>query len=281
MSVRLSAGLVCASAPILAVGCYSYHPYTPGYHGGYPTYTSPPVITSPGGAYLPGTVTPSPGIDSGSQFQAPTRGGTPTYPDAPLYDDGSGTGNGGNGGNYVPNYRDLDDRSGSGSGTSFGPEGQTPFGLKEDDETGGAVLTASAEGEATTVVQADANDVADPPLAKGGPGGVEDAAALPDPYAHDPEYRWLRGVVDYDRTNETWNIIYDLEPAASDRWGGTLTLVDDPLLARLRDGDVVLIEGRVDASTRDRTGRKPRYRIEHLVAPLVADPSRTVARREE
>ena len=86
----------------------------------------------------------------------------------------------------------------------------------------------------------------------------------PTPFSYDRKgYRWLRGVVDYDAQDDTWNIIYSIDPDASDRFGGSITLVNDPLLAGLEENDRVLIQGRVDENSRDRFG-KPQYRVDHL-----------------
>lgn len=100
-----------------------------------------------------------------------------------------------------------------------------------------------------------------------GPGSTGRGPADPaemelNPYDYDPgKYSWLRGVVDCDPSDKTWNLIYDVTPDFDDRFQGSITLADDPRLSVLRNDDVVLIEGRVDERQTDRRG-KPVYRID-------------------
>lgn len=81
-----------------------------------------------------------------------------------------------------------------------------------------------------------------------------------NPYDYDPSHHWLRGVVDYDPSDKTWNLIYDVTPDRDDPFAGSITLADDPRLSVLKNDDVVLVEGSIDYNKRDRRG-KPRYRI--------------------
>ncbi len=91
----------------------------------------------------------------------------------------------------------------------------------------------------------------------------------PNPYEYDHKnYRWLRGKVDYDERDKTWNIIYSLTPDQHEKFGGSMTLVDHPDLQKLRTDDVVLLEGKIDPDALDRTG-KAKYRIEKVFGPLV------------
>ena len=86
-----------------------------------------------------------------------------------------------------------------------------------------------------------------------------------NPYAYEEgTYAWVRGVVSRDAVDGSWSITYDLEPQAFDEYGGHLTLAADDRLAGLDDGEVVLIEGSVDAAALDRFG-KPLYRIGEVV----------------
>jgi len=70
-------------------------------------------------------------------------------------------------------------------------------------------------------------------------------------------------VIDYDETSRTWHMVYAASPDSNDRFGGSVTLVPDKRLQTLRDNDVVLIEGRLDPSAKDATG-KPLYRVDHF-----------------
>ncbi|VAX36480.1 hypothetical protein MNBD_PLANCTO02-2120 [hydrothermal vent metagenome] len=95
-------------------------------------------------------------------------------------------------------------------------------------------------------------------------------SAQPSPYAYDKQqHKWLRGVVDYDQQSGSWSIIYDDQPDKEDVYGGSMTLVESPKLAKLHDHDIVLVEGEVDQTVdADRLG-KPLFRVQHLFGPLV------------
>jgi hypothetical protein len=81
------------------------------------------------------------------------------------------------------------------------------------------------------------------------------------PYKKDPAgYKWLRGVVARDPKSKSWRITYSRDPLDNDPYGGSLTLVDDEVLDTLMDDDVVVVEGKVDASVPDKYG-KPCYRV--------------------
>lgn len=88
------------------------------------------------------------------------------------------------------------------------------------------------------------------------------AAKSPSPFNHDKQqYRWLRGVIEYDDLEKSWNITYNATPDKSDKFGGNIVLVDQGQLSRFKNGDVVLIDGRIDGSRQDKMG-KPFYLVE-------------------
>jgi hypothetical protein len=121
-----------------------------------------------------------------------------------------------------------------------------------------APAAAPAKGGSSTTI--------DPP---GAP--MSNATGAPNPYAYDRErYTWLRGKVDYDEGTRSWQIIYSLN--GNDKFGGSLTLADDPKLKKLQNDDVVLVEGKVDESRKGDRG-KPVYKIDNLFGPLVPKAS--------
>ncbi len=83
----------------------------------------------------------------------------------------------------------------------------------------------------------------------------------PNPYDYDrSNYAWLRGVVDFDPSDQTWHIIYNLTPGKDDDLGGSVALVVDPNTTKLSDRSLVQVEAVVDPNQRDKTG-KPMYRV--------------------
>lgn len=82
-------------------------------------------------------------------------------------------------------------------------------------------------------------------------------------FGHDPQYRWLRGVVSRDQPTGTWSVIYSDNPQQSDEYAGHLSLANSPFLQGLSDGDVVEVRGEVDPILKDPIG-KPFYLITRL-----------------
>lgn len=87
------------------------------------------------------------------------------------------------------------------------------------------------------------------------------AAKSPSPFSYDKQqYRWLRGIVEFDEEEKHWNITYNATPDQSDKFGGNIVLLDQGQLNRFTNGDVVLIDGHIDGSQQDKMG-KPFYRV--------------------
>ncbi len=81
-----------------------------------------------------------------------------------------------------------------------------------------------------------------------------------DPYGHEPNFQWLRGVVSHDSIEGSWSIVYDDNPAENDQHAGHITLAQSPYLNQLEEGAVVEIQGEVDSVAKDAQG-KPVYLI--------------------
>ncbi|WP_437224743.1 hypothetical protein SH661x_003764 [Planctomicrobium sp. SH661] len=86
-------------------------------------------------------------------------------------------------------------------------------------------------------------------------------------FGHDPKFQWLRGVVSKEPEQGTWSIVYNDAPNQEDQWAGHLSLAPSPHLERLRDGDVVEIQGQIDNVVRDQLG-KPVYLVSSLKKPF-------------
>ncbi|WP_299462219.1 hypothetical protein [uncultured Gimesia sp.] len=94
-----------------------------------------------------------------------------------------------------------------------------------------------------------------------GSGNQNSAAKTPSPFNYDKQqYRWLRGIVEFDEQEKSWNITYNATPDKADKFGGNIVLIDQGKLTRFKNGDVVLIDGQIDGSQQDKMG-KPCYRI--------------------
>jgi hypothetical protein len=94
----------------------------------------------------------------------------------------------------------------------------------------------------------------------------------PNPYSYDRDkYSWLRGVVEFNPEDKAWHIMYSANPDETDKYGGDISLIDDPQLAGFQDQDVVLLTGHVDPQSTDGLG-KPRYRIERASKVIPRKP---------
>ncbi|HLW67263.1 MAG TPA: hypothetical protein VKS79_18255 [Gemmataceae bacterium] len=76
------------------------------------------------------------------------------------------------------------------------------------------------------------------------------------PYAHDPEYHWLQGVL--EKSFKGYYCLRYADSSVEDPHGGKMRLVDDPRLSQFRDGDVLRIEGEMVPDAED----NPRARWE-------------------
>ncbi len=75
-----------------------------------------------------------------------------------------------------------------------------------------------------------------------------------------PDYAWLSGQVEYSRLGGgTWRLRY-ASVDEEDRYGGSVTLVENAGLDRLRDGQRVIVQGHL--SNPDDTRPAPAYRVD-------------------
>jgi hypothetical protein len=104
--------------------------------------------------------------------------------------------------------------------------------------------------------------------------GATTAASRVSPYRKDRNgYGWLRGVVSFDETEQNWRLTYNPDPGTNDPYHGNLVLVGSDQLDNLLPDDVVLVEGTIDPTQKDRRFGKPSYRVRHLkrLEPLGED----------
>lgn len=271
---------------VAATGCYSYNPY--GYggggymnpYGGMPPATVAPGSTSiqpPSGAFIaPGDFSAQPSLS-----QQPTQVLQPRQwqnskagpaPGAEVFEQPKSD-------NNVPDYLDPNGSKTSspsatqGEGNEFSPFESSQ---RSGDGTDPSLLEKIDVADNSVVL---GEPIADEEFAKPVPmksvsstrtvGKDQDDEELPNPYGHRNDYGWLRGVVDFDETDKSWHIIYNMTPDSSDAYGGGLTLIGHPDLKYLKTNDVVLVRGQIDTTSLDHFG-KPSYRIkriERLVLP--------------
>ena len=277
-------------------GCYSPYgyqsPYGPNPYGQQPMYPSGPGYPAPlGQPYVPGGSAPGgggptlmpPSSSSPSTYDNNNpNGGGIKFDDAPSFNTTPpGTnppaGNSGsNRGNVPDPIEDLNNGSGPAATkpqlsptSSQREELESPFGQESNNRRASPPERLSEEADPFEKPDrvSSFNEPAPAAIQK---VSLETPERL-NPYGRDTEHanpQWLRGVVNFDRLEQTWQIIYSKKPEARDLNGGSLTLADHPGLAQCRNGDVVLVEGAIDSSQTDARG-KPLYALDK-VTPLTA-----------
>lgn len=77
-------------------------------------------------------------------------------------------------------------------------------------------------------------------------------------FGHAEDYSWLCGRVEHSRLSKGWRLRYASVDEA-DRYGGSVTLMDDGNLQDLKDGMIVRVRGRL--SDPEAGGSSPPYRV--------------------
>jgi hypothetical protein len=87
---------------------------------------------------------------------------------------------------------------------------------------------------------------------------------VPETYGHAPDYTWLQGILER-HSRGSWELRYG-DPAVDDRWGGKVTLPDEPRLAAFQDGDLILVEGEIvpDQGPPSAWRHFPEYRVKEI-----------------
>ncbi len=82
-------------------------------------------------------------------------------------------------------------------------------------------------------------------------------------HGYDPQYRWLRGTLEYSQIDCQWKLRYIPIDAATDKFGGSVVLSDPTLLAGLERGDLVEVRGRLGSLT-PKKGYAPKYDLTEI-----------------
>ena len=288
-----SPSIQCLIFGLLAcvAGCYSPYgyqsPYGPGPYG--QPYQPAPVYPGPGTPYIPGGGTIQPGIGTPTPLNPPgttnppstydNSGGGIKFDDAPTFDPNpGGTVPGNSGGNRVV----PDPLEDTGSGPAATRPGLTPTSNSQPADDFESPFGDSNTGAGSPAQPASVTtepDLFEPPqrLSSGvrarSPSiqqvSFERQPLELNPFGRDGKHanpQWLRGVIDYDSRERTWQIIYSATPDQRDPNGGSLTLGSHPDLSNCHSGDIVLVEGAINASQFDKRG-KPLYALD-AVTPL-------------
>lgn len=130
----------------------------------------------------------------------------------------------------------------------------TPAAANVPSGVASSVRPASGNWQPTANAQASANTMGpsnlNSPATSGGAfqplGNSSNPATAPrDAYGHDPQYRWLKGKLEYSQSSGRWKLRYIPVDGTTDDYGGSVELPDANRLGGLQPGDLVTVEGRV------------------------------------
>ncbi len=80
-------------------------------------------------------------------------------------------------------------------------------------------------------------------------------------FGFDPQYRWLRGQLEYDPTSQQWQLRYLANEGQADQYGGRLHIANPIVLGNLQPGDHVQLQGRLDSRQSGPTTVVPVYTV--------------------
>ena len=83
-------------------------------------------------------------------------------------------------------------------------------------------------------------------------------------YGVDADYRWLRGRLAYDDSLDQWRLDYVAPHAPVDEFGGSVMLVDSPLLDSFREGDYLIVHGVLDDESIE-LDTPPAYHVDQVL----------------
>lgn len=83
-------------------------------------------------------------------------------------------------------------------------------------------------------------------------------------YGFDPQYRWLKGKLEYSQSTRTWRLRYIPADATSDSFGGSVILPDAAKLNGFNAGDFVVVQGTVGRAAGDQSSFAPQYNLDRI-----------------
>ncbi len=90
---------------------------------------------------------------------------------------------------------------------------------------------------------------------------VSATAEIDSRYGFDPQYGWLRGKLEFSESDRQWKLRYIPIDGATDNFGGSVILVDTPLLSGYERGDFVEVAGKLISASPDKRGYAPKYQV--------------------
>jgi hypothetical protein len=83
-------------------------------------------------------------------------------------------------------------------------------------------------------------------------------------YDYDPQYKWIRGKLEYSQIARQWKLRYIPIDGETDQFGGSVILSDTSLLSGYERGDFVEVHGRLESTSATDSGYSPEYHISQI-----------------
>jgi hypothetical protein len=83
-------------------------------------------------------------------------------------------------------------------------------------------------------------------------------------FGYDPQYRWLKGKLEYSQSTHSWRLRYIPPDGNTDNYGGSVMLPDSAKVAGLQAGDTVYAEGAMGAPGGSQNSFAPQYALARI-----------------
>jgi hypothetical protein len=83
-------------------------------------------------------------------------------------------------------------------------------------------------------------------------------------YGYDPQYRWLKGKLEYSQSTRSWRLRYIPPDGNTDNYGGSVVLANNAQLSGLQAGDAVYAQGSMGAGSASQASFAPQYNLQQI-----------------
>lgn len=83
-------------------------------------------------------------------------------------------------------------------------------------------------------------------------------------YGHDPDYRWLKGRLEYSQVGGRWKLRYIPIDGHTDQFGGSVMLASPALVSGYEQGDFVEVVGSLNRQGQGEQGFAPKFEIREI-----------------
>ncbi len=84
-------------------------------------------------------------------------------------------------------------------------------------------------------------------------------------YGYDPQYKWLKGKLEYSQRDRRWKLRYIPISGETDDYGGSVVLDDESRLSGYERGDFIKVHGQIGRAAEEEKGFAPDFQISRVV----------------